>query len=113
MTESAKQTEPQVVNVYLEEPRFSWIKFWRALGFRLAHVVRWDHPWDEAKGFAPGWMVIDLYIDLDWRDRLRALISGKMMVQCAHKTDKPVSTCFTLSDVKVLPPNYKMPKQGK
>ena len=78
-------------------------RFWRFLGFRAAYTPLPDDPMWEASSFAT-----DTYIHLDWRDRLRALISGKLNVASRIKTDVVVNKAQTISTMTVLPPFYPM-----
>lgn len=43
-----------------------------------------------ADGFAPGELMVDTHIGLDWRDRLRVLFSGRLRVQTRSATDRIV-----------------------
>jgi hypothetical protein len=38
-------------------------------------------------GFAPGELMTDTHIGLDWKDRLRVLVSGKLRVRTRTATD--------------------------
>jgi hypothetical protein len=78
---------------------------WNRLGFGAcaAHVP--DHV-DEAPEWAPGALSTETRIVLDWRDRLRVLLSGRMMVSLKTKTDVPVRRALSVSSVSVLPPSF-------
>lgn len=79
-------------------------RLWSRLGFGHAHVER---PAD-VEGFCGGYCMADVFSHLDWRDRLRVLVSGKVMVQTAMQTDVGVRKMRSVSTLKVLPPNYPM-----
>ena len=49
-------------------------------------------------------MVTDCIVHLDWPDRIRLLISGKLRVAIAHKTDVIVGRCVSKSNVSVMRP---------
>lgn len=80
-----------------------WERLWWRLGFRECHAY-FD---EEIEGFVPSYMTTVVYGYLDWKDRIRLLISGKIMVHAATKTDKPIDRAITRSVVSILPPNYK------
>jgi hypothetical protein len=81
------------------EPRFS---IWCALGFGRAHV---DTPEDEI-GFAPGYLSTETTIFLDWKDRLRVLVSGRLHSSMKTQTDVFVEKAISRSSVRVLPPKW-------
>jgi hypothetical protein len=80
-------------------------RFWRRLGFGVAHCKRPD---EDREGFAPGYGCSEVYLWLPWRERLRVLISGKAMVEMLHQTDVMPGRWESVSAFKVLPPNYPM-----
>lgn len=73
---------------------------WQRLGFGYAHAPRPEL----ADGWAPSWFVVGSVCHLDWRDRLRVLISGNLHVEAAVKTDVIISRSRATSAVSVLPP---------
>lgn len=82
-------------------------RWWPRLGFRCGHAPRPDE--DELKeGWAPSWFVVETYVRLGWLDRLRVLISGKLHLDHAIKTDVEIGKSFSTSDVGILPPNTKL-----
>jgi hypothetical protein len=80
-----------------KEPQWS---FWRALGFGRAHAQRPE----EQEGFAPGCLVTNIYLCVDWKDRLRLVATGKAHVQTATQTDAIVRRARSISAFRVLPP---------
>lgn len=77
---------------------------WDRLGFRLAaRAPRPEHE-EEMPGFAPSWFVVGTRIRLDWKDRIRVLVSGNAHVDIAVKTDLMISKSQASSDFAVLPP---------
>jgi hypothetical protein len=76
---------------------------WQRLGFGECHALRHDED-EYAEGFAPSWFIVGTRIRLDWKDRLRALVSGNLMVECACKTDAIIKKSRATSAVSVLPP---------
>lgn len=80
-------------------------RFWRWLGFRTRPSLPLADDTTFPDGFwAPGWFIIDVCCDLDWRDRLRLLISGRLMVHSALKTDVAITRSQATSAISVLPP---------
>ena len=83
-------------------------RIWLALGFGACSN---PNPWpDEMPGFAPAYVTVNTIAVLDWRDRLRVLLSGKLMVAASVKTDVMVGKAETASHVSVLPP-YSSPRR--
>lgn len=78
---------------------------WNRLGFGTcsARIEDEDHP-DLAKAYISS----DTYAHFDWKDRLRILVSGKVMVSLATKTSVMVEKAISASKVSVLPPNYPL-----
>jgi hypothetical protein len=73
------------------------------MGFRECHAPRPDED-ENVEGFAPSWFIVVTRIRFDWKDRLRALVSGNLMVECACKTDAIINKSRATSAVSVLPP---------
>lgn len=85
-------------------------RFWRALGFGRAHVPRPDgEPQD---GFAEGYMITGTLTRLGWADRIRALVSGRVMVETAMRTDVVVTKVESVSAFRVLPPGHPIPRRA-
>jgi hypothetical protein len=94
---------------YYHKPRWS---LWRWLGFGTCHARFADddplNPEINPKSpFVPSYMMTETVAVLDWKDRLRILVSGKLMVSVATRTDVIVFKCQSVSKVSVVPPNYK------
>lgn len=90
----------QVSHAYCAEPKFS---VWRFLGFGTAHAPR-PEDLDEHPDWAPAWFIVTTRAHLDWRDRLRVLVSGNVHIDQAVKTDVPIGRSLSTSAVSVLPP---------
>jgi hypothetical protein len=60
---------------------------------------------EDTEGFAPSYMVTGCVCHLDWRDRLRVLVSGRVRIEIQTKTDVVVSRMQSQSVVCVLPPS--------
>lgn len=82
-----------------------YTRIWQKLGFGHAHV---DRPDDAVEGFCESYMLSNTVARLDWSDRLRVLISGKVSMQCLTLTDVPVMRTRSTSAVRILPPNEKI-----
>ena len=79
-----------------------WLsKIWRHLGFRRAWVRRSS---EAEGGFAEGYIIVGSVMHFDWKDRLRILISGRVQIEHAIKTDVAVLRSLAETDVAVLPP---------
>lgn len=74
---------------------------------RLFPYNHLDAP-DDLEGYAPSYMVTDTYSYLDWKDRLRVLVSGKLRLKTQTKTDVIVTKMVSTSALTVLPPYYHM-----
>ncbi len=82
-------------------------RIYAALGFR---ECRAPIPPD-APGLAPGVMSSNATITLGIADRLRVLISGKLMCDMAHQMSHVPARIQTTSAWAVLPPNYPLPEE--
>jgi hypothetical protein len=81
---------------------------WNRLGFCSCSAPCPDA--DEfAEGWAPSWLMVETRVHLGWKDRLRVLISGNLMTDCAVKTDVPIARSRATSVVSVLPPGRIRP----
>jgi hypothetical protein len=76
---------------------------WHRLGFGECSAPRPDSE-ETLEGYAPSWFIVGTRIHLGWQDRLRMLITGNLMVECAVKTDVAISKSKASSAVSVLPP---------
>ncbi len=88
--------------LYKKAPRK--IRFWRWLGFAEKHAARPDVP--EFKDYAEGWQIVASIWLLDWKDRLRVLISGRIMCHTAIKTLPAIERFTNTAAFSVLPPGY-------
>lgn len=59
---------------------------------------------EDLEGWAPSYMQTHVVATLDWRDRLRVLVSGKVHIQTNTKTDVPVGKMHSDSAVWVEAP---------
>ena len=82
-------------------------RFWWWLGFRECRVSYGE----DVEGYAEWYCSTQTFSYLDWKDRLRVLISGKVMTSTALKTDKPIDRMLSRAAISVLPPNH--PKARK
>lgn len=88
------------INAYAEPP----FNVWRKLGFGYAHLSPREDDDTEDGRFAVGEMVTNNHIFLDWKDRLRLIISGKLHVQTRTQTDVIVRCARSRSAARVLSP---------
>ena len=85
-------------------------RIWWRLGFRpgrLSPPERWDLTARE-EGWAPGYAMLELTIDLTWRDRLRALVSGRLLCSNLIRTDVMVRKMEAVSVTTVMPPGARV-----
>ncbi len=87
------------LNFYKEERP----TIWQRLGFGSCGTPDMDDL-EDAEGFVVSYLITGVIVVLDWRDRLRVLISGKIEIVAATKTDVIVSKTLSRSKVSVLPP---------
>jgi hypothetical protein len=59
---------------------------------------------EDKEGWAPGYMITEVVASLDWRDRLRVLVSGKVHVSTSTRTDVNVSKVHSETAVWVDAP---------
>lgn len=59
---------------------------------------------EDCEGFAPGYARTMTYVNLDWGDRLRLLVSGQLRVDHVHQTDVVIGRMRTQAQECVLPP---------
>lgn len=77
--------------------------FWRKMGFRF-HLGN-DVAEDKAGEAWQGWMRTRSHLQLDWRDRLRLLVSGRLNLQHTFHIDTPSpDKIHTRFDWHILPP---------
>ena len=82
-------------------------RFWSWLGCGKCRAPRPEE--DEfAEGYAPSWFIVETFVCLDWKDRLRLLLSGKAMVQAAVKTDVQITRSRSTSAFSVLRPAHDL-----
>lgn len=87
-------------------------RIWQALGFGMFNrmdMVDWRCA--EEPGFAPGALITDIVVVLDFLDRLRVLFGGRLRIEVSTKTDILVKNCKSMSAVGVMPPSYPITGQ--
>lgn len=91
------------MNDYCETPRRRTF-MQRLFPARTLSPCDWDNP---EPGFAPGEFSTLTIAMLDWRDRLRALVSGRIAIEVRSATDVEVKRVKSRGVVFVLPPSMK------
>lgn len=76
---------------------------WQRLKTRLFPARRVPIP-EDLEGWAPSYIETHVVSVLDWKDRLRALVSGRIHVQTRTKTDVVVSKMAADSVIYVEAP---------
>ena len=96
----ADQSEPDAQNAFycVHKPTL-----WERMGFGTCRAPR-PSEMEEAEGWAESWFIVVTRAHLDWKDRLRLLISGNLMIDHAIKTDVPIGRSQATSAISVLPP---------
>jgi len=82
---------------------------WHRLGFRHGGVP-YDCALEERlvmEGFAESALTSEVYVRLDWGDRLRLLLTGLLHVHVRTHTDVPVRKATSRSSVGVLAPGWQ------
>lgn len=94
-----------IVNRCAADDRSLIARAWSWLGFGVPALPSMDDL-DGAPGMAAGHFGTTLYVKLDWRDRLRVLVSGRIGIELAYKTDAQVTRAITRIDSRALPPGF-------
>ena len=81
---------------------------WRDRLGRLFFPSTYLEPWEDEDGWAPGDLSTMTTVRLDWLDRLRLLISGKLYVHSRTRTDLIINRAEGKSTSFVLPPWAKV-----
>ncbi len=76
---------------------------WQRLLSRLFPARGVPSP-DDLEGWAPSYLRTRVDGILDWKDRLRVLVSGRICVNVLTKTDVPVGRMFSESSIHVEAP---------
>lgn len=87
---------------YAPDPRRWWERVLSRL-FPAQHI----EPPEDIEGFAPGYTRTEIHVHMDWLDRLRALVSGRVTVTVITQTDVHVSKMRIGSTFWVNPPFSK------
>jgi len=61
-------------------------------------------PMPRVDGFAPDYFISEVATTLDWRSRLRVLVSGKIVARTHTLTDKPIERAISAGNFNILPP---------
>jgi hypothetical protein len=86
------------------------LRIWHWLGFHKSfseELFEWRNMEPPEEGFAPSAFHTETHVILDWKDRLRVLVTGHICVDVWTKTDEPVNRAKSRSEVAVLPPIQK------
>ena len=104
---TSSQSDPDGAQMETKmEPEAYYVEFkpdlWHRLGFRECGAPMMED--EEFPDLAVGRMTTHTTIVLDWKDRLRLLVSGRLMCSMSQKTDVMVNTCVSRSQVSVMRP---------
>jgi len=88
-----------VLNGYkIERP-----SIWHRLGFGFVPAPRPDEQ-ENMPGYEPSWFIAGVYFRLSFMDRIRILISGRVRVEGAFKTDARISRAMGSWSMSIVPP---------
>jgi hypothetical protein len=88
--------------LYMAPQRTRMQRLWRWLGYRY-HLG----PLTDDEGWEQGFLQNISGMKLDWRDRLRVLLSGHIRIVCNHSMDQPVNKVRTRMDWEIVEPGGK------
>lgn len=81
---------------------------WQRMGFGECAAPPLDD--EDYPAMAVGRLITETVIHLSWQDRIRMLVSGKLMSCVSQKTDIGVTHCVSKASTSVLPPSFRMQK---
>lgn len=87
-----------VENGYAMEARWTW---WSRLMYRLFPPA----PRPRIDGDARTFLTTNIYVSVDWRDRVRLLVSGRAFIQVVTYTDIEVQQAESVSAFSVEAPH--------
>lgn len=80
---------------------------WKRLLARLFPRTYFGDPFEpHDPSWAPGSMLTVVVVKVDWRDRLRLLMSGRIEIQVRQRTDVHVNRVQSQSHFTVEPPSF-------
>lgn len=96
--------EEKTVGYYAPDPMPRWKRWLQQKLFPQARLEPGGE--DGNPAFAPGEAVIGCNVTLDWKDRLRVLVSGKVNVESRLRTDAPIARMQSRAQFNVTPPSF-------
>ena len=78
-------------------------RFWRKMGFHHHHPEMSE----EGEKF-PGWIMLQSVSHIDWRDRLRILVSGRILFKAEIRCDVPVGETISAAALSVIAPGERL-----
>lgn len=94
------------ISAYYRRPTLMQ-RVWQTLGFGYRpdeDIYRWRTMDPQEHGFANACMHTETHVVLDWKDRLRVLLSGHLVVDVWTKTNIAIAHSISRSQIAVLPP---------
>lgn len=95
---------------FVVKPRTLRQKIFSRLGFGTCTA---RPQMEEIEGFPPSWITAHTYIRLDWKDRLRVFVSGRLFVAQAIQTDVEVSQSVITTRTSVPAPGTSLAKAAE
>lgn len=77
-------------------------RLWDWLGFGQSYPE--ISPLEDSPNFAPGALVINTKVNVGWPDRLRLLLSGRVVVRTRTVTKEPITVAITRSTFSICRP---------
>jgi hypothetical protein len=87
---------------YAPDPRAAWKRWLQQHLFPQSHLEPGGE--DGNPVFAPGEAITGCHVTLDWKDRLRVLVSGRFNVEMRLRTDAPIGLIQSRTQFNVTPP---------
>ncbi len=87
-------------------------RFWRFMFWLFPVRAAGVPEGDPAKYKSGHVMTTRIVAHIDWKDRIRILVSGQIAVETNSRTSSPVRHAISSSVVFVLPPGWKQPEGG-
>lgn len=92
---------------YAPDPLPRWKRWLQQKLFPQGHLKPGGDDGDPA--FAPGEAITGCNVTLDWKDRLRLLVSGRFNVETRLRTDVPVARMASRVQFNATPPKFLQP----
>lgn len=96
--------DDQLVGYYAPDPMPRWRRWLQQKLFPQQYLAPADEDGDP--DFAPGEAMSTHVVTVDWKDRMRLLVSGELKIETRHRFDVPVRRMKSRGQFNVSPPSY-------